>query len=185
MTGLGIAFHPLGGSARCRLRTGAGLGSGGVLIDAWHSSRKRGRRKRLAIFADFRLRRADSGDKITIGGCHSVQSGDGANCKMADRKNNYGKWSQEELRKAEATARQFLEANGHQISETLRAKVKYLDLLVNRLAARQSSLDERLDCFARIVEISQLLKDDAEGFFELASQPVVAQILNTVRAKKK
>ena len=103
---------------------------------------------------------------------------------MADQKNNYGKWSKDELRKAEATARKFLEDNGDQISETLRTKVRYLEVLVNRLASRKTSLDERLDCFARIAEISQLLKDDAEGFFELASQPVVAQILNTVRVKK-
>jgi hypothetical protein len=101
-----------------------------------------------------------------------------------DRRSNYGKWSKDELRKAEATAKQFLEDNGSQISDTLRTKVKYLDALVNRLANRRSSLDERLDCFARIAEIAQLLKDDAEGFFELASQPVVAQILNTVKAKK-
>jgi hypothetical protein len=98
--------------------------------------------------------------------------------------NNYGKWSREELRKAEATAKQFLEENGLQISDTLRTKVKYLDMLVHRLATRKGSLDERLDCFARIAEIAQLLKDDAEGFFELASQPVVAQILNTVKSKK-
>ena len=103
---------------------------------------------------------------------------------MADQGNNYGKWSKEDLRKAEATARQFLQDNGAQISDTLRSKVKYLDLLVNRLSNRKSSLDEKLDCFARIGEIAQLLKDDAEGFFELASQPVVAQILNSVKAKK-
>jgi hypothetical protein len=101
-----------------------------------------------------------------------------------DRQSNYGNWSKEELRKAEATAKQFLEENGSQISETLRTKVKYLDVLVNRLANRKGSLDERLDCFARIAEIAQLVKDDAEGFFELASQPVVAQILNTVKARK-
>ena len=98
--------------------------------------------------------------------------------------NNYGKWSRDELRKAEATAKQFLEENGVQIADTLRTKVKYLDMLVHRLATRKGTLDERLDCFARIAEISQLLKDDAEGFFELASQPVVAQILNTVKARK-
>lgn len=103
---------------------------------------------------------------------------------MAEQRNNYGRWSKEELRKAEATAKQFLEENGNQISDTLRTKVRYLDVLVHRLATRRSSLDERLDCFARIAEIAQLLKDDAEGFFELASQPVVAQILNTVKAKK-
>ena len=101
-----------------------------------------------------------------------------------DRKSNYGKWNRDELRKAESTARKFLEENGSQISDTLRTKVKYLDVLVNRLANRKASLDERLDCFARIAEIADLLKEDAEGFFELASQPVVAQILNTVIAKK-
>jgi hypothetical protein len=99
-------------------------------------------------------------------------------------RSNYGKWTKEELRKAEATAREFLEENGSQISNTLGAKVKYLDLLVSKLANRKGSLDERLDCFARIAEIAQLLKDDAEGFFELASQPVVAQILNTVKVRK-
>jgi hypothetical protein len=103
---------------------------------------------------------------------------------MADQRNHYERWSKEELRKAEATAKRFLEDNGNQISNTLKMKLKYLDQLVNRLANRRGSLDDRLDCFARIAEISQLLKDDAEGFFELASQPVVAQILNTVRAKK-
>lgn len=103
---------------------------------------------------------------------------------MADQRNNYGKWSKEELRKAEATAKRFLEDNGNQISETLKTKVKYLNQLVNGLATRKCTLDERLDCFARIAEIAQLLKDDAEGFFELASQPVVAQILNTVKAQK-
>ncbi len=103
---------------------------------------------------------------------------------MADQKNNYERWSKEELRKAEATAKRFLEDNGNQISDTLKMKVKYLDQLVNRLANRKGSLDDRLDCFACIAEIAQLLKDDAEGFFELASQPVVAQILNTVKAKK-
>jgi hypothetical protein len=98
--------------------------------------------------------------------------------------NHYGRWTNEELRKAQATARQFLEYNGTQISQTLRAKVRCLDILVNQLANRKVSLDERLDCFARISEVAQLLKDDAEGFFELASQPVVAQILNTVKSRK-
>src|SRR5436853_5740843 len=98
-----------------------------------------------------------------------------------DRRSSYGKWSKEELRKAEATARQFLEENSSQISDTLRAKVKYLDLLVNRLGTRKGNLDEKLDCFARIAEVAELLKHDAEGFFKLASQPVVAQILNTVK----
>jgi hypothetical protein len=101
-----------------------------------------------------------------------------------NRRSNYGQWSKEELRKAEATAKQFLEDNGAQISETLRTKVRCLDTLVNQLATRKTTLDDRLDCFALISEVAQLLKDDAEGFFELASQPVVAQILNTVKSRQ-
>ena len=102
----------------------------------------------------------------------------------SNQQNNYGRWSKDELVKAEATAKQFLEENSLQISDTLRTKVKYLDVLVHRLATRKGTLDDKLDCFARIAEIAQLLKEDAEGFFELASQPVVARILNTVKTRK-
>lgn len=99
-----------------------------------------------------------------------------------DSKENYGRWSKEELRKAEATATNFLEQNASQISETLRAKARFLEGLIQTLGNKQTTLHERLDCFARISEISELLKDDADGFFELASQPVVARILfNTKR----
>jgi hypothetical protein len=94
-----------------------------------------------------------------------------------DSQDDFGRWSKEELRKAEVTASQFLEQNARQISETLRAKAKFLEGLIQAIGNRKTTLDERLDCFARIAEISQLLKEDADGFFELASQPVVAQIL--------
>jgi hypothetical protein len=39
------------------------------------------------------------------------------------------------------------------------------------------TLEQRLDCFARIAEVSQGLQDSANGFFELGSQPVVARTL--------
>ncbi len=98
--------------------------------------------------------------------------------------NNYARWNVEELRKAEATAEKFLEENALQICDTLRAKMRFLDILINRLSQKQTTLDGRLDSFARISEIAQLLKDDADGFFELASQPVVAKILTNVRLKR-
>lgn len=103
-----------------------------------------------------------------------------------DRKNrhNYGAWSKEELRKAETTASRFLQDNGEQISETMRAKLKFIEAMICRLSQKKTTLDERLDCFARIAEASELLKSDAEGFFELASQPVVAQILQGVKSRK-
>src|SRR6266542_1964153 len=98
---------------------------------------------------------------------------------------DYSRWKMDELRKAEATAERFLEDNAQQISETMRAKMRFLEILVNRLSQQQTTLDGRLDAFARVSEIAQLLKDDADGFFELASQPVVAKILSNVRTKRK
>ena len=95
----------------------------------------------------------------------------------------YGRWSREELRKAEVTATQFLEENAGQISETLRAKAKFLEGLIQVLGQKRASLDQRLDSFARISEIAQLLKEDADGFFELASQPLVARILATTKKR--
>lgn len=95
----------------------------------------------------------------------------------------YGRWSKEELRKAEVTASQFLQDNANQISQTLHAKAKFLEGLIQVLGQKRSTLDQRLDCFARISEIAQLLKEDADGFFELASQPVVARILATTKKR--
>lgn len=101
----------------------------------------------------------------------------------AESTGNNGRWYKEELRKAEVAATQFLEQNAPQISETMRTKARYLDGLIQVLSHQQTTLDQRLDCFARIAEISQLLKEDADGFFELASQPVVARILWSTKKK--
>ncbi len=98
-----------------------------------------------------------------------------------DEKHPHSRWTKDEIQKAEATATRFLEENGTQIAETLRAKVRFLEALINRLASKKTTLDQRLDCFARIAEISDLLKEDADGFFSLASQPVVARILANVK----
>ena len=92
----------------------------------------------------------------------------------------YGKCSREELRSAEATASQFLAENSTQIAETLRAKIRFLETLIQRLSLKSTSFEDRLEYFARISEIAKLIQDDADGFFQLASQPVVARILGTV-----
>jgi hypothetical protein len=97
--------------------------------------------------------------------------------------NDYTKWSLDELRKAESVAQKFLTDNGPQIWENFCRKLEALDVLVTCLKNKNITLDQRLDCFARIAEISQAMKDDAEGFFELASEPVVARILSNVRSK--
>ena len=91
--------------------------------------------------------------------------------------NDYAEWSEHELRKAESVAERFLRENVDAISESLRLKVVLLDGLVLRLHHPQLSLDERLHIFARIEEIARTLQQDAQGFFRMASEPVVARIL--------
>jgi len=99
---------------------------------------------------------------------------------MADRpirRNNYGKWTKEELRRAEGVAEKFLKENVSEITETFRIKLRCLEILVNKLNTKNLTLDERLDCFAQIAEIANMIEHESEGFFELASQPIVARIL--------
>ena len=96
---------------------------------------------------------------------------------MGRHQNDYSEWSEEELRRAEWEADRFLNENEAQIRENLEAKLALLDGLVKRLGGQQMSLDERLDCFARIAEVSGALEEDAKGFFSLASEPVVARLL--------
>ncbi len=102
---------------------------------------------------------------------------------MPDNNPHYGKWSREELRNAEATASRFLEENCDQIAETMRAKIRFVENLIQRISLKKTSFDDRLEYLARISEIAGLIRADADGFFELASQPVVARILGTVPHK--
>lgn len=104
---------------------------------------------------------------------------------MPDNQKPYGKRTREELRTAETTARQFLQDNSAQIADTMRAKAKYLDTLIQRVSLAKTSFDDRLEYFARISEIAGLIQNDADGFFQLASQPVVARILKTVKTNGK
>ena len=99
---------------------------------------------------------------------------------MPDKPANYGKWSKEELRKAEATASEFLEQNSVQIADSIRTKAKFLETLVTRIGLQKTSFEDRLEYLARISEIADLIREDADGFFDLASQPTVARILATV-----
>jgi hypothetical protein len=97
--------------------------------------------------------------------------------------NDYAKWSERELRQAESVAGRFLRENVDTIGESLRVKVGRLDGLVERLRHPQLSLDERLHIFAGIEEIARTLQQDAQGFFRMASEPVVARILAQVEPK--
>jgi hypothetical protein len=99
---------------------------------------------------------------------------------MAEQKRPYGKWTKAELLGAESTARQFLQDNSSAIADTMRAKAKYLETLIQRVGHPKTTFDDRLEYFARISEIAALIQQDADGFFHLASQPVVARILKGV-----
>jgi len=97
---------------------------------------------------------------------------------------HYGKWTKDELRKAEATASRFLEENAAPIADTMRAKARCLEALIQRLSLKKTRFEDRLEYLARISEVAKLIQEDADGFFELASQPVVARILGTVPRKR-
>ena len=96
---------------------------------------------------------------------------------------NPGEEKRDDLRKAEATARQFLQENSIEIADTMRAKARFLDSMIQRVAQPKAGFEDRLEYFARISEIARLIQDDADGFFALASQPLVARILGTVPPK--
>ena len=102
---------------------------------------------------------------------------------MQENQRPLGKWTKEELLGAENTARQFLEENATQIADTMRAKSRFLEAMIKRISLPQTSFEDRLEYLARISEIAQLIQQDADGFFELASQPVVARILGSVKPK--
>jgi hypothetical protein len=99
---------------------------------------------------------------------------------MPEDHRHYGQWSRDELHKAEATACQFLEENSTRIAETMQAKANVLEHLIQQLSLKETSFADRLEYFARASEVARLIQADADGFFDLATQPMVARILGTV-----
>ncbi len=99
---------------------------------------------------------------------------------MDAQRNDYANWNEEELRRAQSVADRFLQENDQLIRENFEAKLNTLDDLVKSLRQRRITLDERLDCYARIAEASGALEEDAQGFFALASEPLVARLLANV-----
>jgi len=103
---------------------------------------------------------------------------------MPEDKRHYGRWSKEELHKAEAAARRFLEENSSQIAATMQGKTKILEYWIEQLSLKETTFQDRLEYFARASEVARLIQADADGFFDLASQPMVARILGTVPPSK-
>ncbi len=92
---------------------------------------------------------------------------------------DYSRWSALELRRAEITARQFLTEKQQDISRAFSSQCEALETLVAMLRDPDLTLEDRLDCFARIAEVSEGIQDCANGFFDLGSQPLVARVLAT------
>ena len=92
---------------------------------------------------------------------------------------DYSGWSDAELARANITAEQFLTENQSEISHVLSRQRGILDVLLSLLQRRDLSLEERLDCFARIAETAESMRECANGFFELGAQPLVARAVET------
>jgi broad specificity phosphatase PhoE len=92
---------------------------------------------------------------------------------------DYSRWSDAELARAKLTAEQFLTQNQNEISSVLSRQRRILDILLALLQRRDLSLEERLDCFARIAETAESMRECANGFFELGAQPLVARTVET------
>jgi hypothetical protein len=86
-------------------------------------------------------------------------------------------WTDAELARAESTAGRFLAENQRTISEVFARQCAVLERLVAMLGQAEMSLEQRLDCFARIGELADGLRASANGFFDLGSQPLVARML--------
>lgn len=90
---------------------------------------------------------------------------------------DFSHWTDSELARAEVTAGQFLNDNQVTISVVFARQCAILQRLIAMLGHGNLSLDEQLDCFARIGELADGLQRSANGFFNLGSQPLVARML--------
>jgi hypothetical protein len=90
---------------------------------------------------------------------------------------DFSKWTGSELARAEATAEQFLSEHQLSISQVFARQCVILQRMVALLGVDNLTLEERLDCFARIGEVADGMQRSANGFFNLGSQPLVARML--------
>lgn len=90
---------------------------------------------------------------------------------------DYSQWSEAELARAESTAEEFLSINREKIATIFKRQQVALYHLLQLLERDDLSLQDRLDCFARISEMGECLRECANGFFELGAQPLVARVL--------
>jgi hypothetical protein len=95
--------------------------------------------------------------------------------------NDYTQWTTDELKRAEATAARFLAEHNLEIYETFRTQWRVLGALIENLKAPNLLMDDRVNCFAQISEIARAMEENAEGFFDLSSQPAIARLLASAK----
>ena len=96
---------------------------------------------------------------------------------------DYSQWSEGELVRAETTAEEFLIRNREKISTIFSRQQHALGHLLQVLDTPDLTFEERLDCFARISEMADCLRECANGFFELGAQPMVARVIQFPEAE--
>lgn len=90
---------------------------------------------------------------------------------------NFGKWSSDELKKAEKAAVCFLNQNSLGIAETFEKRLALMKQVAERLKSPNLTFDERMVCLSLMEELSKGLSESARGFFEIGCVPSVASLM--------
>lgn len=93
---------------------------------------------------------------------------------------DFDKWSQRELRNAEAAAIEFLNDNIVDIATTFEKRLGLMQRVTARLKSDSAGFQERMMCLSMIQELAQGLEESAQEFFDIGCQPSVANIVRKV-----
>lgn len=96
---------------------------------------------------------------------------------------DYSGWTNLELQRARATAQAYLTTHQTDVQRALAAQCRVLVGLIENLGSTELTFEDQLDCLAHIGDVSQIIRDSAQGFFDLGCQPVVAQTLVRANAE--
>jgi hypothetical protein len=90
---------------------------------------------------------------------------------------DFDKWSQQELRKAELAAVDFLNDNIVDIAETFDKRLQILRRIVSLLKSEGIPFEQRMMYLTMIDELSHGLGQSAREFFDIGCIPSVANML--------
>jgi len=90
---------------------------------------------------------------------------------------DFGKWSPQELRKAELAAVDFLNDNIVDIAGTFEKRLVILKRIVGLLKSEGVNFEQRMMYLTMIEELSQGLGQSAREFFDIGCVPSVANML--------